>query len=110
MVIAAGTAMAQDINQRVIRFGFGNPEISPSGQGVKHFADLVDKKSGGKMKVRLFGGAVLGADMAMQTALTAGYSGNDGRFDRHLGGHGKGIWHSGSSFCIPDPRRSICGS
>jgi len=72
MVIAAGTAMAQDINPRVIRFGFGNPEISPSGQGVKHFAELVDKKSGGKMKVRLFGGAVLGADMAMQTALTAG--------------------------------------
>jgi tripartite ATP-independent transporter DctP family solute receptor len=69
---ASGSVAAQDIHQRVIRFGFGNPDSSPSGQGVKHFAELVDKKSGGKMKVRMFGGAVLGADMAMQTALTAG--------------------------------------
>ncbi len=71
IAVAAGGASAQ-ISQRMIRFGFGNPESSPSGQGVKHFAELVDKKSGGKMKVRLFGGAVLGADMAMQTALAAG--------------------------------------
>ncbi len=72
LAMAGSLASAQDVSSRVIRFGFGNPESSPSGQGVKHFAELVDKKSGGKMKVRLFGGAQLGADMAMQTALAAG--------------------------------------
>lgn len=69
---AVSTAAAQDIKPRIIRFGFGNPESSPSGQGVKRFAELVDKKSGGKMKVRLFGDAQLGADMAMQNSLVAG--------------------------------------
>jgi tripartite ATP-independent transporter DctP family solute receptor len=71
-LLGAQGALAQDVQSRIIRFGFGNPDSSPSGQGVKHFAELVEKKSGGKMKVRLFGGAVFGADMAMQTALTAG--------------------------------------
>lgn len=72
LAFVAGGASAQDVKERTIRFGFGNPESSPSGQGVKRFAELVDKKSGGKIKVRLFGNAILGADMAMQTALTAG--------------------------------------
>jgi tripartite ATP-independent transporter DctP family solute receptor len=72
LAFTAVASSAQDVNTRTIRFGFGNPESSPSGQGVKHFAELVEKKSGGKMKVRLFPGAVLGADMAMQTSLTAG--------------------------------------
>lgn len=72
LALASSSASAQDVSSRIIRFGFGNPESSPSGQGVKHFAELVDKKSGGKMKVRLFGAALLGADMAMQTSLAAG--------------------------------------
>jgi tripartite ATP-independent transporter DctP family solute receptor len=71
-ISATTSTFAQDIKPRVIRFGFGNPESSPSGQGVKQFAALVEKKSGGKMKVRLFGDAQLGADMAMQNSLAAG--------------------------------------
>jgi tripartite ATP-independent transporter DctP family solute receptor len=68
----SGIASAQDIKERTIRFGFGNPDTSPSGLGAKRFADLVAQKSGGKLKLRLFGSAQLGADMQMQTALIGG--------------------------------------
>lgn len=67
-----GTAQAQEISDRVIRFGFGNPDTTPSGQGAKKLAELIDQKSGGKLKMRLFGAGQLGPDPQMQTALIGG--------------------------------------
>lgn len=72
LLLAMAGAQAQTVKPRVIRFGFGNPDSSPSGQGAARFAELVSQKSSGKLKVRLFSGAQLGADMAMQNALAAG--------------------------------------
>lgn len=65
-------AQAQDINDRVIRFGFGNPPDTPSGQGAQKLSELVEQKSGGKIKMRLFGSGQLGPDPQMQTALIGG--------------------------------------
>jgi TRAP-type transport system periplasmic protein len=69
---AAGSALAQDIKPRLIRFGYGLNEQSNQGRAVKVFADEVEKLSGGKMKVRAIGAAALGPDVQMQQALVGG--------------------------------------
>jgi len=69
---AVGSAIAQDIKPRLIRFGYGLNEQSNQGRAVKVFSDEVDKLSGGKMKVRAVGAAALGPDVQMQQALIGG--------------------------------------
>lgn len=69
---ALAPAFAQDIKPRLIRFGYGLNEQSNQGRGSKVFADEVDRLSGGKMKVRLFGAGSLGPDVQMQQALLGG--------------------------------------
>ena len=74
---AATTAMpllaqAQDIKPRIIRFGYGLVENSNQGRAVKVFADEVEKRSGGKMRLRAVGAAALGSDVQMQQALIGG--------------------------------------
>ncbi len=68
----AGTALAQDIKPRLIRFGYGLNEQSNQGRAVKVFAEAVEKASGGKMRVRAIGAAALGPDVQMQQALIGG--------------------------------------
>lgn len=70
--LGAGLAQAQDIKNRMIRFGYGLNEVSNQGRAVKVFADEVEKASGGKMKVRAIGAAALGSDVQMQQALIGG--------------------------------------
>lgn len=65
-------ALAQDIKPRLIRFGYGLNEQSNQGRAVKHFAEQVEKASGGKMRVRAIGAAALGPDTQMQQALIGG--------------------------------------
>jgi tripartite ATP-independent transporter DctP family solute receptor len=65
-------AQAQDIKPRIIRFGYGLVENSNQGRAVKVFADEVEKRSGGKMRLRAVGGAALGSDVQMQQALIGG--------------------------------------
>jgi tripartite ATP-independent transporter DctP family solute receptor len=67
-----GSAWAQDIKPRLIRFGYGLNEQSNQGRAVKLFAEQVEKASGGKMKVRAIGAAALGPDTQMQQALIGG--------------------------------------
>ncbi len=69
---AAATVQAADIKPHLIRFGYGLAEQSNQGRAVKVFADEVARLSGGKMKVRAFGGASLGSDVQMQQALIGG--------------------------------------
>ncbi|MEY3252236.1 MAG: hypothetical protein RL227_1209 [Pseudomonadota bacterium] len=66
------SASAQDIKPRLIRFGYGLVENSNQGRAVKHFADQLEKASGGKMRVRAVGAAALGPDTQMQQALIGG--------------------------------------
>ena len=69
---AAGTTFAQDIKERAIKFGLNGPETHPAAAGMKKFAELVQAKSGGKMKVNLFFGATLGSDQAITTSIQGG--------------------------------------
>jgi TRAP-type transport system periplasmic protein len=72
VLATALSATAQDIQTRLIRFGYGLNENSNQGRAVKLFAEEVEKASGGKMKVRAIGAAALGPDVQMQQALIGG--------------------------------------
>jgi TRAP-type transport system periplasmic protein len=51
---------AQDIKERKLKFTFSVAKDSPLGQGAYKFSELVDQKSGGKIKVDVFPAGVLG--------------------------------------------------
>jgi tripartite ATP-independent transporter DctP family solute receptor len=72
LLASTGLTQAQDVGNRIIRFGFGLSDASNQGRAVKFFADEVGKLSGTKMKVRSFGDARLGSDIQMQNALIGG--------------------------------------
>jgi TRAP-type transport system periplasmic protein len=66
---AFGLAQAQT---RTIKFANQNAKGHPIVLGMEKFAELVDKKSGGKMKVQVFPGGALGSDQANVSALQGG--------------------------------------
>ena len=68
-VAAFGIASAQE---RTIKFTTQNPEGHPIVMGMHKFADLVTAKSGGKIKVNLFPGGVLGGDGPVVSAMQGG--------------------------------------
>jgi tripartite ATP-independent transporter DctP family solute receptor len=68
-IAALGTSFAQE---RTIKFGLNGPEGHPAAAGMKKFAELVQARSGGKMKVNLFFGATLGSDQAITTSIQGG--------------------------------------
>ena len=70
-VARPGIATAE-IKDRTLRFAFQNAAEHPQGQGAKKFADLVEQKSGGKIKVRLFPSGQLGGDLQTVSALQGG--------------------------------------
>ena len=69
---AAHVARAQDIKERTIKFGVAGPETHPAAPGMKRFAEAVQAKSGGKIKVNLFFNSSLGTDQAVVTAVQGG--------------------------------------
>ena len=54
------------------KFATQNPKGHPLVTGMERFAEIVAAKSGGKMKVNLFPGGVLGSDQANVSALQGG--------------------------------------
>ena len=68
-VAALGVASAQE---RTIKFATQNPKGHPLVMGMEKFAALVEAKSGGKIKVNLFPGGVLGGDAPTVSALQGG--------------------------------------
>jgi TRAP-type transport system periplasmic protein len=76
--LALGTALLMpglaqaEIKDRTLRFAFQNAAEHPQGQGAKKFADIVESKSGGKIKVRLFPSGQLGGDLQTVSALQGG--------------------------------------
>ncbi|MGA8784705.1 MAG: TRAP transporter substrate-binding protein [Polaromonas sp.] len=66
---AFGIASAQD---RTIKFATQNPEGHPLVMGMHKFAEIVQAKSGGKIKVNLFPGGVLGGDGPVVSAMQGG--------------------------------------
>jgi tripartite ATP-independent transporter DctP family solute receptor len=66
---AFGIAQAQT---RTIKFANQNAKGHPIILGMEKFGELVDQKSGGKMKVQVFPGGALGSDQANVSALQGG--------------------------------------
>lgn len=66
------TEAANGIKERKIKAGIGLNEDHPQGQGLIKFKELVEEKSGGKMKVQNFYSATLGDDQKMTEALQGG--------------------------------------
>jgi len=72
MLLAAGTVSAADIKNHVMRLAYANGEGNPQHEGAKLFADLVAKKSGGKIVVKLFPNGSLGKDVQALSAMQGG--------------------------------------
>lgn len=66
---AFGLAQAQT---RTIKFANQNAKGHPIVLGMEKFAELVEQKSGGKLKVQVFPGGALGSDQANVSALQGG--------------------------------------
>jgi TRAP-type transport system periplasmic protein len=71
-LVALGSASAQDIKERTLKFGLNGPEGHPAVAGMKRFKDAVEAKSGGKIKVQLFLNGSLGSDQATLSAIKGG--------------------------------------
>ena len=66
---AFGIASAQE---KTLKFATQNPKGHPIVAGMEKFAELVAAKSGGKLKINLFPGGVLGGDAPTVSALQGG--------------------------------------
>lgn len=71
-LLAAPALQAQEIRERQLRFAFSLAKDHPLGLGAQKFADAVAQRSGGKLRVNLFPGAVLGSDMQNLSAVRGG--------------------------------------
>lgn len=69
---AVGSSFAQDIKEHTFKFATQNPKGHPITMGMEKFAEIVQAKSGGKIKINLFPGGQLGSDQANVTAVQGG--------------------------------------
>jgi tripartite ATP-independent transporter DctP family solute receptor len=69
---AVGLVSAQDIKERSFKLAQQNPKGHPLVTGAEKFAEIVAAKSGGKIKINLFPGGVLGGDAPTVSALQGG--------------------------------------
>ncbi len=69
LAVLGSTAYAQD---KTIKFATQNPKGHPIVMGMEKFAEIVQAKSGGKIKVNLFPGGTLGSDQANVSAIQGG--------------------------------------
>ena len=63
LLFATLGASAQDVQERVIRFGHLNNTDHPVSMGVHKFAELLAAKSGGKLKVQEYPASHLGNEL-----------------------------------------------
>lgn len=66
----AGASMAQDV--KTIKFANQNAAGHPIVMGMEKFKEMVEKQSGGKIKVNVFPGGALGSDQANVSAIQGG--------------------------------------
>jgi tripartite ATP-independent transporter DctP family solute receptor len=72
LLVPAGAATAQDIQERTLRLSSANKKGHPQVIGAERFAELVEEKSGGKIEVKIYPGGVLGADLQNFSAMQGG--------------------------------------
>ena len=66
---AVAAASAQEIKAKL---GTSLPDTHPQTIGARKFAELVDRRSNGRIKITVYSAAQLGSDQQMQAALRAG--------------------------------------
>ncbi len=66
------TVSAQPAGERVIRVAVSTAADHPLTVGAQKFAELIEAKSGGKLKARVFPGAALGSDVQVIGSLQGG--------------------------------------
>jgi TRAP-type C4-dicarboxylate transport system substrate-binding protein len=69
---AVAPALAQDIQQRTLKFTAASNKGHPQVQGVEKIAELVAAKSGGKIKIQVFPSGTLGPDLQVVSAMQGG--------------------------------------
>ncbi len=72
MMFAAGIGHAADIKERNAKFPIVNAIDHPQGLGAQKFVEVVDKKSGGKIKVKVFPNGTLGGEQQVAAAMQGG--------------------------------------
>jgi TRAP-type transport system periplasmic protein len=72
LLLIAFSAQAQEIQERVIKFGHLNNTDHPVSIGVRRFAELLATKTGGKLKIQEFPASQLGNELQQQAALQGG--------------------------------------
>ena len=70
--VAISAFVAAFAQEKTIKFTTQNPKGHPLVMGMEKFAEIVQAKSGGKIKVNLFPGGVLGGDAPVVSALQGG--------------------------------------
>jgi tripartite ATP-independent transporter DctP family solute receptor len=71
-LLTAGTALGQDVKTHNFKVAFVQNIDHPHGIGAKKFGELLEQKSGGKMKAKAFGGGSLGGDAQVISSLQGG--------------------------------------
>ena len=69
---AFGTSQAADIKERTAKFPIVNAIDHPQGLGAQKFVDVVEKKSGGKIKIKIYPNGTLGGEQQMAAAMQSG--------------------------------------
>ena len=72
LLLPLGTSRAADIKDRNLRIAVVQVKEHPFSMGAQKFADLVNQKSGGKMKAKVFTGGTLGGDAQVISSLQGG--------------------------------------
>lgn len=72
LAAVAGAVQAADIKDRNFKIAMANSAGTAQYDAAVKFAELLEKKSGGKMKAKLFGGGSLGKDTAVTSAMQGG--------------------------------------
>lgn len=72
MIFAAGTSLAADIKERSAKFPIVNAIDHPQGLGAQKFVEVVEKKSGGKIKIKIFPNGTLGGEQQVASAMQGG--------------------------------------
>jgi len=66
------TAGQAQVNEHTFRLSTANPMPHPIPVGAEKWAEIVKQKSGGKMTVKVFPGAILGGDVQVLSAVQGG--------------------------------------
>jgi len=69
-VVFSGLAHAAGTHN--FKLSAGDPKSAPGPVATRRFAELVEQKSGGRIKIKTYDSAVLGSDVQMQAALRGG--------------------------------------